>query len=165
MYDYLVAGFPFVLNSAILLGFGYLFYLESFARFSKLNESITRIESYNAAVQDRFTYLDGVLKELLDKSNYLHESIFAEHQKLQNALQEFRQPIAEIPVIHQTVAAFENNLATQVRLSREDYEELMTTAESKNAQFADQLNDLRLALSTVQAQVADFRNKFDAFIE
>jgi hypothetical protein len=105
--------------------------------------------------RDRLNSIDDQSRQLLDKFHFIYQYIE----------KEFHQPISEIPVIHQTVAAFENNLATQVRLSREDYEELMTTAESKHTQFADQLNDLRLALSTVQAQVADFRNKFDAFVE
>ena len=67
--------------------------------------------------------------------------------------------------VHSTVAAFKNDLITQVRLSREDYEELMATAESKNADFPQQLNDLRLILTTLQTQLSDFRNKFDAFTE
>ena len=66
---------------------------------------------------------------------------------------------------YQLVEAFKNDLITQVRLSREDYEELMAAAESKNADFPQQLNDLRLILTTLQTQLSDFRNKFDAFTE
>ena len=65
--------------------------------------------------------------------------------------------------VRDIVEAFKNDLITQVRLSREDYEELMTAAESKGELLPQQLNDLRLALGTLQAQLADFRNKFDTF--
>jgi len=58
---------------------------------------------------------------------------------------------------HQLVEAFKNDLITQVRLSREDYEELMAAAESKNADFPQQLNDLRLILTTLQTELAEFR--------
>ncbi len=58
---------------------------------------------------------------------------------------------------YQLVEAFKNDLITQVRLSREDYEELMAAAESKNADFPQQLNDLRLTLTTLQTELAEFR--------
>jgi len=62
--------------------------------------------------------------------------------------------------VRDIVEAFKNDLITQVRLSREDYEELMTAAESKGELLPQQLNDLRLALGTLQAQLADFRIEF-----
>jgi len=65
--------------------------------------------------------------------------------------------------VRDIVEAFKNDLITQVRLSREDYEELMTAAESKGELLPQQLNDLRLALGALQAQLADFRSKFDTF--
>jgi len=58
---------------------------------------------------------------------------------------------------YQLVEAFKNDLITQVRLSREEYEELMAAAESKNADFPQQLNDLRLILTTLQTELAEFR--------
>jgi len=58
---------------------------------------------------------------------------------------------------YQLVEAFKNDLITQVRLSREEYEELMAAAESKNADFPQQLNDLRLTLTTLQTELAEFR--------
>ena len=58
---------------------------------------------------------------------------------------------------HQLVEAFKNDLITQVRLSREEYEELMAAAESKNADFPQQLNDLRLTLTALQTELAEFR--------
>jgi len=58
--------------------------------------------------------------------------------------------------VRDIVEAFKNDLITQVRLSREDYEELMATAESKEGRLIEQLVSL-------QAQLTDFRNRFDEF--
>jgi len=134
----------------VIAYYGYFIY----KRLEKLASIVSAMDSFNLNLArdlgNRFANVDDALSGEVDNR----------FNDVDNALNHFRQQFSEV---YNIVSAFKNDLITQVRLSREDYEELIATAESKREELLQPLNDLRLAQGTLQAQLVDFRNKFDTF--
>jgi len=163
----------------------------TYQRLEELVSIVSRMDSFNlnlardignrfANVDDALSGLDSAATTVASAHATLLGSVSRDVSQIPSSLRGFGQALdtfreshvsalrnVETPLnqVHEIVTAFKNDLSTQVRLSREDYEELMATAESKNADFPQQLNDLRLTLTALQTQLSDFRNKFDAFTE
>jgi len=141
-------------------------------------EKLCDLYNYTLSDDTRFNPIKSSLQEFINSQYETNRDIInlmqsvdsrvARHVEL---LQGFPPDDDELPVLEQPdltdlatslyqvrgiVEAFKNDLITQVRLSREDYEELMATAESKEGRLIEQLVSLR-------AQLTDFRNRFDEF--
>jgi len=155
----------------------------TYQRLEELVSIVSRMDSFNlnlardignrfANVDDALSGLDSAATTVASAHATLLGSVSRDVSQIPSSLRGFGQALdtfreshvsalrnVETPLnqVHEIVSAFKNDLITQVRLSREEYEELMAAAESKNADFPQQLNDLRLILTTLQTELAEFR--------
>jgi len=148
------------------LFYGYL-HLSVTAKLAHIASVLSRMEAKHDSsdellrlVHERVSNLNGMLAEHAVLTHTENAAIVQAIQAVDACKPDLTNLATPLYQVRDIVEAFKNDLITQVRLSREDYEELMTAAESKGELLPQQLNDLRLALGTLQAQLADFRIEF-----